>query len=702
MARINRDALLGAIRKHCEAICQDFLSAGERHGNQWVVGSSNGDPGQSLRIELCGDKVGVAYDFATGQAWDLINLLKDRTGLRFVEIALRIGRVTGVNVEEPPTTQYTKSKKSSGPRYRTDSGIKPCDWDKDYKLSAADIDEFAQWRGYSREFVEWAADQSLIGRKRKFGQWALPYRDEYGVIVAAHVRYEKNKWKYLPPLTDLKLSVNLLVVGDPASAEKVFFAESQWDGFAIADRLGIQYGEPIALACTRGSSNATLVSDIQTNGAELYVVPQNDDPGHTWAEKVGASLTKEYRLLCVPEKYHDANDWICELTDGGELVEAMKNAETKQPHQKQKRIYIECHPPSYFLNYVPPPDLVLCGKNHIVRGGAFVIGGPPGVGKSRASIALAVAGARRVPWFGLEVLFNFKTLIIQSENGRFRLQQELSEINEPLLEDYLLVSPPPPYGLCFSKTEFRDQLRYYQDYHGPQLVILDPWNGVAMDDRMRDYREAFDTVREVFQIGSESGPSLGILAHTRKPILGERASGRALLNLLAGSYVLGSIPRTVFIVQSASDDVNETQVVWTCCKNNDGVHGPRSAWERRNGLFVPVKDFDWDEFDCPSDGRSGRKLPGTIDDLLGLIPVSAAILRDELYEKTVGLISRDDVRDFIAQLLREGRIYIWRLPNPGKKRPVGYSRVPQSADADASEGDQSSESDDCDIEDDPR
>ena len=36
-------------------------------------------------------------------------------------------------------------------------------------------------------------------------------------------------------------------------------------------------------------------------------------------------------------------------------------------------------------------------------------------------------------------------------------------------------------------------------------------------------------------------------------------------------------------------------------KNNDGEPGARSAWERRNGLFAPVTDFDWDTFDRPKD-----------------------------------------------------------------------------------------------------
>lgn len=58
------------------------------------------------------------------------------------------------------------------------------------------------------------------------------------------------------------------------------------------------------------------------------------------------------------------------------------------------------------------------------------------------------------------------------------------------------------------------------------------------------------------------------------------------------------------MVQAASDDPEDNRVVWSCCKNNDGREGPRSAWERRNGLFKHVPDFDWEEFDHP--GKSER------------------------------------------------------------------------------------------------
>jgi hypothetical protein len=131
--------------------------------------------------------------------------------------------------------------------------------------------------------------------------------------------------------------------------------------------------------------------------------------------------------------------------------------------------------------------------------------------------------------------------------------------------------------------------------------IIDTWNAAARDEKARNYQDTFNLIRQVVAAGND-GPAIGIVKHTRKPQSDERANGRALLNLLAGSYVLGSVPRTVFVMQAASDDVTDDRIVWTCCKNNDGELGKRSAWIRRNGLFDALTDFDWEAWN--KDGKS--------------------------------------------------------------------------------------------------
>ena len=137
--------------------------------------------------------------------------------------------------------------------------------------------------------------------------------------------------------------------------------------------------------------------------------------------------------------------------------------------------------------------------------------------------------------------------------------------------------------MCFGREDFRAQLSAAIREFEPDVIILDPWNAAARDEKQKDYLDTFALIRSVIPAGDDA-PALGIVAHTRKPKEDERTTGRGLLNDVAGAYLLGSVPRTVFVMQAASDDTTDNRIVWTCCKNNDGELGPRSAWERRNGL----------------------------------------------------------------------------------------------------------------------
>jgi hypothetical protein len=231
-----------------------------------------------------------------------------------------------------------------------------------------------------------------------------------------------------------------------------------------------------------------------------------------------------------------------------------------------------------------------------VRGGIFVLGGAPGVGKSRGSVGLAQAGALEMDWFGLKVHRKFRTMILQAENGRIRLKLEVSDLDCPALNEWVRISSVPPYGFAFTDRDFLAQLRAAILEFKPDVIIVDPWNQCVKDSMEKDYWEGFERIKSCLPVGDDC-PALGIVAHTRKPRMGEKAGGRGLLNLLSGSYVLTSVPRSVFIIQPASDDPTDKRIVFTNCKNNDGQLAERSAWERRNGLFAPVENFNWNDFD---------------------------------------------------------------------------------------------------------
>ena len=289
------------------------------------------------------------------------------------------------------------------------------------------------------------------------------------------------------------------------------------------------------------------------------------------------------------------------LTELESRIASIRSLHGRNGNEPPKPL-IEFRSPRQLRSFTPPPGIMLVGDFHIVKGSVVVIGGAPSVGKSRASVALAEAGATCHSWFGLTVHRNFKTMIVQTENGEFRLGREFADLDCDSIEDFIRVCPPPPYGLAFGRTGFREQLAAAIVEFAPDVVVIDPWNAAAREQDSREYLDTFDALRSVLPLG-DNMPALCIVAHTRKPQRDERASGRGLLNLLAGSYVLGSVPRCVFVMQPASDETTDDRIVWTCCKNNDGELGPRSAWERRNGLFAPVFDFDWKAFDAPDRDR---------------------------------------------------------------------------------------------------
>jgi hypothetical protein len=257
--------------------------------------------------------------------------------------------------------------------------------------------------------------------------------------------------------------------------------------------------------------------------------------------------------------------------------------------------------PSEAKEYQPPENARLVGDCHLVRGSISVIGGAPGVGKSRASVALAVAGATALPWFGLPVHRQFKTLIVQNENGRYRLKQEFSDLDCATLDAFVRICPPPAFGFAFERPDFVETLSQAIEQFQPDVVVFDPWNAAARDDKAADYQIAFNAIRSIVPT-DDNAPAIVIVAHTRKPKNDEKSSGRGLMHTLAGSYVIGSVPRSVFVLQPASNDTEDDRVVFTCCKNNDGELGGRSCWQRRNGLFVAA-EIDWNEFDGKTESK---------------------------------------------------------------------------------------------------
>jgi len=288
------------------------------------------------------------------------------------------------------------------------------------------------------------------------------------------------------------------------------------------------------------------------------------------------------------------------LADEDRKPGAAAGAKAKPGPVKKK--FLHFFKPSELAAYKVPDDVPLIGDLHVYKGGIFVLGGAPGVGKSFALSQLAISGATGAAWFGLPVHRRFKTMILQAENGMVRLASEYQvHCARTGLDEWARVSGDVD-TFAFENEDFCAEFRAEIAAFAPDVIVLDPWNRAARDSMEKDFRAAFDAILSCMPEG-DNRPALMIVAHTRKPRMGEKVNGRGLLNLLSGSLVLGSIPRAAFILQAASDDPERNEFVFCCCKNNNGPLGKPTAWKREGVKFAgPLESFDWDAFNNGSTG----------------------------------------------------------------------------------------------------
>lgn len=340
---------------------------------------------------------------------------------------------------------------------------------------------------------------------------------------------------------------------------------------------------------------------------------------------------------------------------------------TPEPESNpQRKTRIRFYPPSQLRDYESDAGAVLVGDCHIMRGEVFIIGGEPGCGKSTLSTELAICGATGRNWIGLPVHFRFRTLIIQNENGRYRLREEYRarEVTEEI-ENSILVSEPPPFGMTLDHPDFLADVKKALESFKPDLVIFDPWNSVAKDDKAKDYSAAFDALRAMLPTGADK-PALGIVAHTRKPKTEEKKNGgTSLMHCLAGSYVITSVPRAVFIlIRGNPDDETDSSVVIFNPKNNNGAKAPRRAFEFSPAGFMEIPDFDWKDFDGASGGRKivrAEHIQGALGD--SLVSRKEAVTR---LMKTSGCGERacemafESKSKFLKYLRFEGDLIGWK------------------------------------------
>lgn len=99
-----------------DAVCSYLLPSGKRAGNEWKIGSVDGEKGESLSVCTGGAKAGTWADFATGQGGDLLDLWVAVKRVDLAEALTQAKDWLGVLVQEPDHKPRREFKRPAAPR----------------------------------------------------------------------------------------------------------------------------------------------------------------------------------------------------------------------------------------------------------------------------------------------------------------------------------------------------------------------------------------------------------------------------------------------------------------------------------------------------------------------------------------------------------------------------------------------------------
>lgn len=328
----------------------------------------------------------------------------------------------------------------SRPQSSTQSSQPPFDWPACVAALTPDHRaKLAAWRGYAPDFIEWLHAQNLVGLFHG-ERIAFPVHDASGQVISCHYRVaskqtDKVYWYFFPT----GLGTRPLVIGQPLTAGSILIFESQWDAFAVMDKLGWHTPDGVpdaAIIVTRGAANGKLAAGLCAPTAAAYVFPQNDPPdpkngripAEEWFKDLCAGAGSTVLRVVTPAPHDDPNVWTKAGATADDLWQAIRAAKpvAAAPDNSVSHVSIpdtddtEEPPPKPFpLDSLPPiaaaivtevarvernpPILAACaalatmsaaigsglevvtGPNRLARGNLYILGtAPSGAGKSRA------------------------------------------------------------------------------------------------------------------------------------------------------------------------------------------------------------------------------------------------------------------------------------------------------------------------------
>ncbi len=627
-------------------ILDHLLPNGVYVGEEFQCGDVYGAPGESLKLSVRKNKMGVGEDFATGQKFgDLIDVWKAVQHEDYATAIKNIADFLGLAEHEPkvPKTKAVKSSPDIGPPVAQ----------YNYTDAKGDI----QLVVYRHEFSD--ADGK---RKKSFRIWNAVTR------------------KAEAPRSNRPL-YNLHGIAD---ADRVVLTEGEKAANAL-----IAAAIPATSALCGANAPADKTDWSPLAGKHLLIWPDNDAPGLFFAQAAAkaalAAKAASVGIISIPEGKSEGWD-AADASDEGMDVRALIDAATCAPVEPPPNVFLSAYSMREYLADTSPMPEDLIAPRILTPGGLAIFGGAPKVGKSDFLLCLFVHMAAGVPFLGMTPPRKLRVFVLQAEIQYHYLRERIQELRIDLTIaeaafDNLVITPQLKLILNeVGLAAIIDLIRQKFSALPPDIIVIDPLRNV-FDGGDGEANEndnnamLFFLQKRVEALRDAINPNAGVIIahHTSKmpKKLIEDDPFRALsgANALRGYYTSG-------LLLFRPDETRSERLLY---------------FELRNGEALPLKIIDkiggqWVELDRAQqrlvrqdysqklDAERRRKhdviLQVIFDEALqGRVYTSAQFA--QVFENKGGLGAERTIRERLSVLASKGYIkYFQNADEYGLRKPA--------------------------------
>lgn len=311
------------LAQRTEDVAHYLLPKGKKDGNEWRIGSINGETGESLGVHLNGEKSGVWSDFASGEGGDLLDLWCAVRKIKLTEAIKEAANYLGISLPQfsghkslsfvKPLLKQVSAFNMTSPvmRYLMDGRKLTAETIQAYKIGEQGQKiVFPYWRDGELIFIKYLGVDRINGKKQ----------------ITAEPNCE-------PCLFGWHLI--------PSSARSVTLCEGEVDAMTLS-----QYGFPalsVPFGGDGGNKHKWLEYEFDRLSIfdEIYLCFDDDAEGHAAINELIDHLGR-HRCRVVQLPHKDANACLQAGVTNDQFNEYIRNARSLDPDElKNANTFIE-------------------------------------------------------------------------------------------------------------------------------------------------------------------------------------------------------------------------------------------------------------------------------------------------------------------------------------------------------------------------